>query len=85
MRRLLPSLCLSLVVLAPSVAFADVAPFGRGCNRCSVDDGGADVGLAAVSFLGMVAGAALLRRRRESESFVRRCAASGWGCCRSRA
>lgn len=63
MRRLLPSLCLSLIVLAPSVAFADLAPT-RGCNRCSVDDEQSDLGLMALAFAGMVAGGALLKRRR---------------------
>ena len=65
MRRLLLPLCFAAAALAPSLAFADVAPSRGGCSRCSVDDeGGAELGLASVALVAMIASAAALRRRR---------------------
>ena len=63
MRRSLLPLCFAALAFTPNLAFADLAPTG-GCNRCGVDDSQSDLGLAAVAFVGMVAGASLIRRRR---------------------
>ncbi|WP_146157234.1 MYXO-CTERM sorting domain-containing protein [Enhygromyxa salina] len=60
MHRLLAPLTLALLLLAPALALADIAPSG-GCNRCSVED---EVGQGAALFaLVGLAGALGLRRR----------------------